>query len=424
MSVGEVGGEAVGAKSDDPETSAFRRGMNQRRARVTAAVIEALARDAPSMIRMGEAALTKAIDRNVVQWLDAIDGPGRDALVAEVDGWCSAFRTANTDPAKVLGLLERTAEVLLDIALELLEEGVPGAEDGARGVLDALAATTMAYDRAFRLSAEEEAGRATIMRAVTENAPDAIGVAGPDGHVQYVNRAFVTLVGREPTSDMTLFDFVHPDDVPKIHQMAETARATGKRAEGVLRYLRPDGSMVKAHVSAFRVLDEQGQPLARCGIIRDMTDEERALEERRALEEQILSVQAEALSELGAPMMPLARGVVAMPLVGTIDVGRAERILKVMLDGIMQTGAGHVIIDITGVPVVDAEVADAIARAAKAAQLVGTEVVITGIRGAVAQTLVGLGVDLGGVDTWSTLRQGVAHAIVHERKKRGRGGAS
>jgi rsbT co-antagonist protein RsbR len=106
-----------------------------------------------------------------------------------------------------------------------------------------------------------------------------------------------------------------------------------------------------------------------------------------------------------------------MPLVGTINEKRAQKIIEVMLDGIVTTSAGHVIMDITGVPAVTDEIADAITRAAKAAELVGAEVVLTGIRGAVAKTLVEFGVSLGNIETWSTLRAGVAHAIAHERQK-------
>jgi rsbT co-antagonist protein RsbR len=100
-----------------------------------------------------------------------------------------------------------------------------------------------------------------------------------------------------------------------------------------------------------------------------------------------------------------------MPLIGTIDTRRARQVVEALLDGIAQTRAQVAILDITGVPLVDSQVADVLVRSAQAVKLLGAQVVLTGIRPEVAQTLVGLGVDMRGIVTRSTLQSGIAFAF-------------
>jgi rsbT co-antagonist protein RsbR len=118
-------------------------------------------------------------------------------------------------------------------------------------------------------------------------------------------------------------------------------------------------------------------------------------------------VQDELLAELSTPLIPLSRHVVVMPLVGAVDAKRARRVIDALLRGLERTHAPVAIIDITGVSVVDAHVADALVQAAQAARLLGTEVILTGIRAGVARSLVRLGVDLHGINTRKTLQDGI-----------------
>ncbi|MDI3283285.1 PAS domain-containing protein [Polyangium sp. 15x6] len=373
----------------------------------------------PASSELGEVppSFRAELDASYDAWLDGIEKPepvpaeawaSRLGETAQVRGW---------DGRKVLIWLERIGQAMLEAALDAVDEGVPGADVGARRIVGAMNTAAAAFNRAFRVKAEESAKRAAVLRSVTENAPDGIGIAKPDGTVLYANPAFCAMMGSEDASRGHFSDFVHPDEGPKLAHIAEVAERVG-HWDGNLRYKRADGTSFNARLKAFRVKSTDGELIARCVLVRDATPEERAEEQRRALEEEMQTAQAEALRELAAPLLPLAEGVLAMPLVGSLDAARTPRIIEVMLEGITRTGAGHVIVDITGVPVVDAEVAESIMRAARAALLVGAEVVLTGVRGAVAKTLVDLDVDLGGMDTWSTLRAGVAHAIAHERQKR------
>jgi rsbT co-antagonist protein RsbR len=102
-----------------------------------------------------------------------------------------------------------------------------------------------------------------------------------------------------------------------------------------------------------------------------------------------------------------------MPLVGAVDSQRAQQVLSALLEGIAGSRARVAILDITGVAVVDTQVANALIRAAQAVKLLGAQVVLTGIRPEVAQTLVGLGADLSGIITRSSLQSGIAYATHH-----------
>jgi anti-anti-sigma factor len=116
------------------------------------------------------------------------------------------------------------------------------------------------------------------------------------------------------------------------------------------------------------------------------------------------------LDELSTPLIPLMKDVVIMPLIGTIDTQRAQQVIETLLRGVSQHRARKAIVDITGVSVVDTGVANALIHAAQAVRLLGTEVILTGIRPDVAQTLVGLGIDLRGIVTCGTLQSGIDYA--------------
>jgi len=169
------------------------------------------------------------------------------------------------------------------------------------------------------------------------------------------------------------------------------------------RELRPPDEALLALMAS--VGSQMGQVIGR----------QRAEVERARLREEVIRVQEALLEQLSTPLIPLNRQVVLMPLVGEIDAGRARRMLETLLRGLEQTRAPAAIIDITGVTVVDAHVADTLVRAAQAARLLGTEVILTGIRAGVARSLVRLGVSLERIHTRKTLQEGIDCALEHLR---------
>ncbi|HEY1011458.1 MAG TPA: STAS domain-containing protein [Herpetosiphonaceae bacterium] len=120
---------------------------------------------------------------------------------------------------------------------------------------------------------------------------------------------------------------------------------------------------------------------------------------------------AATVQHLSAPVINVYRQIVLLPLIGSIDAARADQIQATLLQGIAQHGARLVILDLTGVPVVDGPVAMALARMPRAAQLLGTEVIIVGVTPEVAQSIVSLGVDLSAVRSFADLQSGVQYAL-------------
>lgn len=148
--------------------------------------------------------------------------------------------------------------------------------------------------------------------------------------------------------------------------------------------------------------DEAGTRAWTRGVALDITERKRAEQERERLQQQV-DLQAERLAELSTPLIPVSDKIMVMPLVGTIDQTRADSIMTSLLQGVSTSKAEIVIIDVTGVLTLDAASADALVRAACAAQLLGARVILSGIRPDVAQTLTRLGLSLGGVTTRGSL---------------------
>ncbi len=146
-------------------------------------------------------------------------------------------------------------------------------------------------------------------------------------------------------------------------------------------------------------------------LSRDVTKQKRAERERQAMQEQIIQAQQAALRELSTPLMPIADGVVAMPIIGVIDTMRAQQIMEALLQGIAEHSADIAILDITGVKVVDTQVAGALIRAAQAARMLGARIVLTGISPEIAQTLVHIGAEMREMVAKPTLQQGIAYAL-------------
>ena len=132
---------------------------------------------------------------------------------------------------------------------------------------------------------------------------------------------------------------------------------------------------------------------------RDQT--ERELREKLDL----IARQEEAIRALSTPIIEVWDGVVTLPLFGTIDSKRAAETMERLLSAITEKGATYAIIDLTGVDVIDTSTADHIGKIVRAAQLLGAQCIVTGIRPAVAQTMVQIGIDLTKLITLSTLRE-------------------
>src|SRR4029077_12188575 len=121
--------------------------------------------------------------------------------------------------------------------------------------------------------------------------------------------------------------------------------------------------------------------------------------------------QRRTISELQTPVIQVWDGVLALPVVGTVDTARAQDMTEALLEKIVETGSEIVILDITGVPIVDTAVAKHLLETVAAARLLGAEVLVVGLTSRIAMTLVHLGVDLTGVVTRTTMAKGLQLAF-------------
>ncbi len=160
----------------------------------------------------------------------------------------------------------------------------------------------------------------------------------------------------------------------------------------------------------FPLRDEAGT-IMHVGLIhRDVTD---AMEQARATEEaeRKLNEQRDTILELSSPVMKVWEGIIAMPLVGVIDTRRATTITETLLEAIVAHQATHVILDISGVAMVDTQVANYLLLAARACRLLGSQVILVGVRSEIARVIVHLGIELDSFVTCADLQAGIAWAF-------------
>jgi DNA-binding response OmpR family regulator/anti-anti-sigma regulatory factor len=146
-------------------------------------------------------------------------------------------------------------------------------------------------------------------------------------------------------------------------------------------------------------------------LSRELKERERAEAARATLQDQLLTAHQQRLRELSTPLIPITEKIVIMPLIGAMDVERAQQVMESALAGAAQRCAEFVILDVTGLKDIDAKVAGLLMRAGEGLRLLGARVVITGIRPEMARALVELGVSLDTVVTKATLQEGVAYAL-------------
>ena len=165
---------------------------------------------------------------------------------------------------------------------------------------------------------------------------------------------------------------------------------------------------------------EAGSPLqGRIWLFRDRTEPTRLALELDACRAELRAVsqeQAQLLAtvrQMGTPVLPIYRQILVMPLVGHIDTARSAFIMDALLEAIAHHQAEVVIIDITGVSLVDTSVANTLIQTVLAAELLGAKSVLVGISAAVSRTIVQLGVDLSQVVTRRDLQAGIAYALKH-----------
>ncbi|WP_206079536.1 STAS domain-containing protein [Polyangium spumosum] len=254
--------------------------------------------------------------------------------------------------------------------------------------------------------------RLTTAQALVENALDGITLVSMENRLVYANTSFKAMCGYgHDAVGRSLADFYSPEELDRLTREVVPELLGKGTWSGTLEVRRPDGSTWMGQTSAFVVRDAAGAPTGMAAFFRDVTAQLEAEQARERLQEELIQAQQRALRALGTPLLPIADRVLAMPLIGDIDAERAQQIMETLLDGITRHQAATVILDITGVKVMDTAAADALVGAARGARLLGAEVVMTGTSPKVARTLVDLGADLRGIVTRGALQSGIAWAL-------------
>ena len=176
----------------------------------------------------------------------------------------------------------------------------------------------------------------------------------------------------------------------------ETAIGMLALKEAVYEFVADTAELVPEFLVLSRMIDDLGL---------------RTFEAYSAAREQIISDQSTSMLELSTPVVRLWEGIIAVPLVGTLDSARAQLVMEKLLDELVAISADHAVIDITGVPTVDTEVAQHLLKTAAAVRLLGAECTISGIRPQVAQTIVSLGIEFGDIATKANLADALALAL-------------
>ncbi len=271
-------------------------------------------------------------------------------------------------------------------------------------------------DELIRRSAGGTTGARTelerILLGLLQHAPPIIFIKDTAYRYLFVNQAYLDFgpYTREQVIGHTDHEFHHPEAADKIRALEAEVLAAGRTFEVEEHLMMPRGPCHFITVK-FPARDESGAVIGVAGIINDVTELKRREAERLAEQERLIETQTEALRELSTPLLPIARGVLAMPLVGALGPRRAQELLDTLLRGITEQRARVAILDVTGIREIDGEVATSLVTAARAARLVGAEVMLTGISPEVAQTLVSLGADLTGIATLATLASGIELAL-------------
>ncbi|MFN8373784.1 MAG: PAS domain-containing protein [Anaerolineae bacterium] len=298
------------------------------------------------------------------------------------------------------------------------------------------------YDITQRKQVEEEVRRKEqLLRIVIDNLPSHVYVKDMQSRFMLANKACVHHMGASSEAELvgkSDGDF-HPADLAEKFRADELEML--RSGEALLSHEEESmdhstGGPVWLQANKLPLRDENGRIVGMVGInhditerkhaenaLRQMTDElGRHVEERTAelkqaheqyarLQEQIIDAQKQTIQELSTPVIPILEQVIVMPLVGTIDSMRARDITRAMLAAITQQRAKVVLLDITGVSIVDTEVANHLNKTMQAARLKGATTIVTGISDAVAETIVDLGIDWTAMDTLRDLRSGLRVAL-------------
>ncbi len=267
----------------------------------------------------------------------------------------------------------------------------------------------------LRKKFEDAQFKGTLLDALLEHIPDRIYFKDRESRFLDVSssKAAGTGLSRDEFRGKTDFDFFSEEEAKVMREDEKKIMDSGEAVvDKVTKLELPDGE--KRWLSATKVpfYDKKGNVMGTLGITRDVT----RLKTLELEKQEKIESQKEELIELSTPVIDVWEGVLTVPVLGSLDSERASRISEALLTEIVEKRATAAIIDISGISAVDSAVADRLIRTAKAVRLVGAEAVLTGVGVEIAQTIADLGIDMEGLKTMSTLKDGLRYVINHRKE--------
>ena len=246
-------------------------------------------------------------------------------------------------------------------------------------------------------------GEADRFRALLESSPESIVVYDNEGNALYINPAFERTFGwsREVLIGKRI-DFVPPENLPETQEGIRRLFSGDSFTAFESRRFTSDKRLIDVHINAALVFTADKVRSGMIVTLRDITKRKKLEIEQQRLHEELLRSQANMLMELSTPLIPISNEIVVMPLIGSIDAARIQQVIDKLAHEIPLTRARVAILDITGVPIVDTHIASGLIQVTQVLRLLGAQVIITGVRPEVAQTMVTIGVTLESVVTVST----------------------
>lgn len=248
------------------------------------------------------------------------------------------------------------------------------------------------------------------LRTMLRNAPSVIFSIDSNGDFLLSEGAQLSALGLTPGQVVGTSAFqLYKDDPESIRNLQAVLR-------GEERTWRSQIGRMQFECIVRPLRNEQGTLSGAFGICTDVTKlvetEQQLLQVQQRLQQE-LSEKQQTILLLSTPVVRLWDGILLLPLVGSIDGPRGQQLMQTLLESIAQNHANHVIIDITGVPFVDTQVANYLIKTVHAARLLGVSCMLVGISAEVAQTLVQIGADLSQVNTYANLESGLKVALSH-----------
>ncbi|AKF07915.1 STAS domain-containing protein [Sandaracinus amylolyticus] len=285
-------------------------------------------------------------------------------------------------------------------------------------------ATTTDIHAELQALRAELAQKRTLVELLLDNNPDGIAILGADGTMN-TNEVGSRVLGAVPANTAPGdwsegFGYFAADRVTRksFDELPAVRAARGETIVDELLYCvgatAPDGVMLSCSarplpgggsITVFRDVTE------RVKLESELATRNDALAKREEENRELIERLRVALDELSTPVLEVAEDVLVLPVIGLVDTQRSAAMSERLLAEVVRTRSKHVIVDLTGVELIDTGTADRFAKLARAVELLGASCVLSGLQPAVAQTLVELGVEFSGLDTQRNLRHALEHTM-------------